>query len=74
MDMSWSKENKLQFGVHLKENQSPKYLNADSQHTTATFKAIPSGVFRWLSSLTTITEENENLRIDQVTFLNLREP
>ena len=64
--MSWNEKNELRFGVHLKENQSLKYLNADSQHTKATFKAIPSGVFRRLSSLTTITKENEDSRIDQV--------
>ena len=55
MGMSWSEDDKLLFGVHLKENQALKYLNADSQHTRATFKAIPSGVLKRLSKLTTMT-------------------
>ena len=66
IEMSLSKKNKLLFGVHLKENQALKYLNTDSQHTRATFKAILSGVIKRLSKLTNITEENENLTIDKI--------
>ena len=66
MEMSWSEGEKLLFGVHLKENQALKYLNADSQHTRATFKAIPSGVLKRLLKLTTITEQNGNQTIDEI--------
>jgi len=63
MEMSSGKQNELLFRFHLKENRALKYLNSDSQHTRATFKAIPSGVLKRLSKLTTLTEEIENLTI-----------
>ena len=66
MTNSFGKQNKLLLGVQLKENQSLKYLNLDSQHTQPTFKAIPPGVLQRLSKLTTLTEENENVTIDKV--------
>jgi len=52
--------------VHLKLNQQLKCLNADGIHTKACFKAIPSGVYKRLSKLTTITETNKNLPIDKI--------
>jgi len=52
--------------VHLKPNQQLKCLNADSIHTKACFKAIPSGVYKRLSKLTTITETNKNLPPDKI--------
>jgi len=52
--------------VHLKPNQQLKYLNADSIHTKACFKAIPSGVYKRLSKLTTITKTNKNLPLDKI--------
>jgi hypothetical protein len=50
----------LQFRVHLKPNQQLKYLNRDSTHTSACFKAIPSGVYTRLAKLTSILPENGN--------------
>jgi hypothetical protein len=49
----------LQFRVHLKPNQQLKYLNRDSRHTTACFKAIPSGVCTRLAKLTTPLPQHE---------------
>jgi len=60
-ELVWATNGNLQFRVHLKSNQQLKYLNADSIHTKACFKAIPSGVYKRLSKLTTITETNKNL-------------
>jgi hypothetical protein len=37
MELSWSKEGTLKFGVHLKPNQQLKYLNAGSAHTPGCF-------------------------------------
>jgi hypothetical protein len=44
MELSWSDEGTLKFGVHLKLNQQLKYLNAGSAHTPGCFKAIMTGV------------------------------
>jgi len=50
----------LQFGVHLESNKPLKCANANIIHTKACFKAIPSGVCKRLSELTTITKTNKN--------------
>ena len=65
-ELVWSPEGDLQFQVHLKPNQQLKYLNADSIHTKSCFKAIPSGVYKRLSKLTTVTETNKNLPLDKI--------
>jgi len=52
--------------VHLKPNQQLKFLNTDKIHTKACFKAIPSGVYKRLSKLTTITETKNNLPLDKI--------
>jgi len=65
-ELVWSKEGDLQFKVHLKPNQQLKCLNADSIHTNACFKTIPSGVYKRLSKLTTITDANKDLPLDQL--------
>jgi len=65
-ELVWATNGNLQFWVHLKPNQQLKYLNADSIHTKACFKAIPSGVYKRLSNLTTITETNKNLPLDKI--------
>jgi len=65
-ELVWATNGNLQFRVHLKPNQQLKYLNADSIHTKACFKATPSGVYKRLSELTTITETNKNLALDKI--------
>jgi len=60
-ELVWATNRNLQFRVHLKPNQQLKCLNADSFHTKACFKVIPSGVYKRLSKLTTITETNKNI-------------
>ena len=62
--MFWAKKEELNFNVHLKPNQELKYLNRGSNHTKATFKAIPHGVLSRLAKLTTMTDENENVRMN----------
>jgi hypothetical protein len=44
MELSWSDEGTLKYGVHLTLNQQLKYLNAGSAHTPGCFKAITTGV------------------------------
>jgi hypothetical protein len=66
MEMYWSLEGNLQFRVHLKENQVLKYLNRGSTHTNACFAAIPTGVMKRLSSLTTRTEKSELTTMDEL--------
>ena len=65
MELYW-RESALEFRVHLKPNQQLKYLNRGSTHTSACFKAIPSGVIRRLTSLTSMTEENADKRINEL--------
>jgi len=65
-ELVWATNGNLQFRVHLKPNQQLKHLKADSIRTKACFKAIPSGVYKRLSKLTTITETNKNLPLDKI--------
>ena len=58
MEMRWNEKEELRFfQVHMKPNQKLKYLNNDSTHTQATFKAIPNGVIGRLNKLTSRTKE-----------------
>jgi hypothetical protein len=65
MELFW-REEKLNFKVHLKENQVLKYLNEGSTHTSACFKSIPHGVLRRLSILTSITPKNQDKRLNEL--------
>jgi predicted GIY-YIG superfamily endonuclease len=64
MELSWTIDATLSFGVHLKPNQQLKYLNNSSSHTDSCLKAITNSVCKCLTTLTTITEENENQKLD----------
>jgi hypothetical protein len=61
MELKWGDLDDLQFQVHLKPKQQLKYLNGDSTHSTACFRATPQGVFNRLAKLPTITPNNENM-------------
>ena len=65
LEMYWRDEG-LQFRVHLKPNQELKYLNQGSAHTKATFKAIPNGVLRRLTLLTSVNEDNKDTTLDEL--------
>ena len=65
LEMYW-RNDELQFRVHLKPNQVLNYLNKDSAHTNATFKAIPHGALRRLTSLTSVHEDNENTPLNEL--------
>eukprot|EP00957_Ditylum_brightwellii_P008439 639375-Ditylum_brightwellii.AAC.1 len=56
-------KNDLSFSVYHKKNQAIKYINRESCHQTAVFKAIPAGVFTRMGRLTSITNENKNMTI-----------
>jgi GIY-YIG catalytic domain len=67
MELYWGGPNdNLQFRVHLKPNQQLKYLNRDSVHTKACFKAIPTGVYTRLAKLTTKLPTNANLPLNEI--------
>jgi hypothetical protein len=66
MELSWSDEGTLKFGVHLKPNQQLKYLNAGSAHTPGCFKAITTGVCYRLTKLTTIDENSANMKLNEI--------
>jgi hypothetical protein len=66
MELSWSNEGTLKFGVHLKPNQQLKYLNAGSAHTPGCFKAITTGVCYRLTKLTTIDENSANMKLNEI--------
>ena len=58
-----SYQGRLQFRVHLKDNQELKYLNSGSTHTKCCIRAIPQGVFNRLAKLTSNTCANTNQRM-----------
>ena len=66
MQLSWSENGDLTFGVFIKPNQQLKYLNKGSSHTPGCFKAIPKGVLHRLTKLTTINDDNKGKRIDEI--------
>ena len=66
MELFWARNSQLRFRVHLKPNQHLKYLNADSTHTRACFRAIPTGVCHRLAKLTTATRYNKHRSMDQL--------
>jgi hypothetical protein len=73
MELFWSNEDdSLHFRVHLKPNQQLKYLNRDSTHTAACFKAIPTGVCYRLAKLTTVLPSNENRPLQDIYPLHFQ--
>ena len=66
MALSWSINGNLQFSVYRKPNQELKYLNLESTHAPATFKAIPHGVALRLALLTTPDDTNINKSISDL--------
>ena len=66
MEMLWNPNSELSFRVHLKENQQLKYLNKGSAHTPGCFKAIPSGVIKRLTKLTSIDENNTDSKLSDL--------
>ena len=48
MEISWSPEGDLQFGVFRKNGQQLKYVGKESTHTPGTIRAIPLGVLNCL--------------------------
>jgi hypothetical protein len=66
MELSWSDNGTLKFGVHMKLNQQLKYLNTGSAHTPGCFKAIKTGVCYRLTKLTTVDEDSVDLKLDEI--------
>ena len=66
MKLMWDDLGTLSFGVYMKPNQALKYLNNDSSHNPSCHKAIPVGVSKRLTRLTTITDENVDMNLDEI--------
>jgi hypothetical protein len=66
MEMSWDDEGNLKFSVHMKPNQELKYLNQGSAHTPGCFKAITTGICHRLTKLTTVDENNVDMKLDEI--------
>jgi hypothetical protein len=66
MELSWSDNGTLKFGVHMKPNQQLKYLNTGSAHTPGCFKAIKTGVCYRLTKLTTVNEDSVDLKLNEI--------
>ena len=54
----------LEFRVHLKRIRLLEYLNRGSMNTAVCFKAVPHGFIRCPTSLTSMTNENADKRIN----------
>ena len=52
LEFIWNANGDLEYQVHQKPNQQLKYLNKGSNHTNATFNAIPIGIFYRLAKVT----------------------
>eukprot|EP00957_Ditylum_brightwellii_P076586 5820961-Ditylum_brightwellii.AAC.1 len=57
MQMPWLNL-QLYFSVCYKKNQTIKYINRESCHCNAVFKAIPEGIFTNLGQLTSLIGNN----------------
>ena len=65
LEIFWDDSRNLEFQVHQNKTQLLKYLNKESKHTKATFKATPNLLLNSLAKLTSITEENSNMSIKE---------
>ena len=63
LEFFWGDSGKLEIQIHRNKNQLLKYLNKESTHTKATFKAIPNGVLNRLAKLTSRIEEKSSMSI-----------
>ena len=63
LELFWDDSGRLGFQVHQKKNQLLKYLNKESTHTKATFKAILNGFLNGSAKLTSRIEDNANMII-----------
>ena len=64
LDMYFSIMGKLRFRVHLKPNQTLKYLNQESTHTKSCIRAVRQGVFNRLVKLTSTTRSTLSSRMN----------
>ena len=54
----------LEVQANQKKNQLLNYLDKESTHKKDTFNAIPNGVLKIVSKLTSITEEKAKMSIN----------
>ena len=66
MNMRWSSEGDLQFGVFRKKEHQLKYVGKESTHTPGTLRATPSGVFNRLAKLTSMKPSIQMAAVDLI--------
>eukprot|EP00957_Ditylum_brightwellii_P149795 11407789-Ditylum_brightwellii.AAC.1 len=64
--MFWDNDGNLAFGVYRKEGQALKYVGRQSLHREMVFKSIGKEAFTRLIRLTSITEKNKSMTIDEL--------
>ncbi len=72
LEWYWYRNETLCTRVHLKKNQQPLHLNKGSAHSSSCFSAIPRGVCHRLAQLTSVTEENKNMTLDDMCPLHFQ--
>ncbi len=72
MEWYWHQNKTLCTRVHLKANQQLLYLNRGSSHSSSCFRAIPRGVCHRLARLTSVTEENKRMTLDELYPLHFQ--
>ena len=65
IEFFWNTQWELEYQVHQKPNQKLKYLNKVSTHTNAMCNAIPSGIFNRLANITSRTNKNVQIKMDE---------
>ena len=65
--ISWGVDNRLNFNVYKKPRKLVKYLNHDSHHHRNHKRATLSGVELRLALLTTMTNDNANMSISDIS-------
>ena len=66
MEMSWSPEVDLQFGVFRKKGQQLEYVGKGSTHTPGTLRVIPSRVLNHLAKITSRKPTFHSERVNNV--------
>ena len=66
VNMNWSLEGDLKFGVFRNKGQQLKYVGKDITHTPGTLRAIPSGVFSHLAKLTSRKPSIQAAAVDSI--------
>ena len=65
LEFIWNADRELEYQVHRKPNQKPKYLNKGKNNVNVTFNKITSSICSRLAKLTSITKKNDQMKTDE---------